>query len=403
MAHGHHTAHLDPPAKLRLPDGFGSIAIGMIVLGVLAFGYGLAADPIRAWKSYLIGFTFTALLGASGPFLVAALYLTRAGWGITLRRIPEAFGAWLLPAGALGLILAIGGAHTLYEWTDLELMASDPLLSAKAPFLNWPQMIISTIIAFGGIGGFAGWMAHNSRKQDKTGERSLTLLNARLASIFMVVFALGVSLIGINFIMSLHPHWFSTMWAVNIWSTMVQAGFALITIIALLLYRKRMLDGFLNENHIHDIGKLTFASTAFWAYIAFCQFLLMWYSNLPEEFLFWHARYVDGWGTYTLILPLFKFVIPFALMLPRAVKRGKGLIPICVWILAASVFEIYWWVAPAPAAHEHHFHPTLPWMELAVVIGFFGGFMLVVGKTLAKHNLVPLKDPRLNEALHHHQ
>jgi len=112
---------------------------------------------------------------------------------------------------------------------------------------------------------------------------------------------------------------------------------------------------------------------------------------------------VNSFGTLTVLLPIIKFIIPFLFLLPRGVKRGSGLMYMCIWILLATIYEIYWWVAPAPSAHEHHFLPSLPWMELAVILGFFGGFVLVVGKSLAKHNLIPIKDPRLHEALHHHQ
>jgi len=404
MGHGHHhDHHLEPPDKLKLPDGFLAVTLGLVVLGLLAFGYGLASDSIRAWKSFLMGFTFTTLLAASGPFFVSTLYLSRAGWASTIRRIPEAFGAWLIPAGVLGLILALGGATTLYEWTDVEEVAKDVILTHKAGYLNWTRMVITTPLIFALWAGFAWLMNRNSRTQDTTGDKALSRMNGRLAAIFLVVFALTLSIIGIDFLMSLHPHWFSTMWAVNIWATMAQSGFALMTLTALYIQRKGLLDGFLNENHVHDLGKLTFAATTFWAYIAFCQFLLMWYSNLPEEFIFWNTRYTHGWGTLTVLLPIIKFIIPFLFLLPRGVKRGSGLMYMCIWILLATIYEIYWWVAPAPSAHEHHFLPSLPWMELAVILGFFGGFVLVVGKSLAKHNLIPIKDPRLHEALHHHQ
>ncbi len=269
-------------------------------------------------------------------------------------------------------------------------------------------------------------MSRNSYKLDETGDGNLYRKNLTISAPFLILMSLGLTLLSVHYVMSLQPHWFSTMWTVNIWITGVQAGLALMTILAVWLSKKGSLRPFINENHIHDLGKLLFAATAFWMYIAFCQFLLMWYANLPEEAIFWNTRmswddpWSNPWTIVTIIMPFAKWVVPFFLLLPRAVKRGKFLVPISAWIIAFSVYEVWWWIAPAPtpAAHggsghgagvgeaaAHNGPPPLdfPWLEALVWLGFAGVFAMSVAWALSRWNIIPTKDPRLLESMQWHQ
>ena len=423
MSHAHHDfSHLEAPPKVTLPKSFYTVTGAMAAVGLVALllGFFVLHDPARTWKAYLIGYVFFTMVALSGPFFAATQYLTRAGWSPTIRRIPESFTPFLIPAAALGLIFCIGGIDAVYEWPHEKY--HDALITKKLPYLNTTGMIIRTIVAFAIWIGLGMWLFRNSIKQDEVGGKALSRLNGRIAPVFVMLMALALTTFSVDFVMSLHPHWFSTMWTVNIWVTMWQAGFCLATIIVLLLHRKGHLKAFINANHIHDMGKLVFALTAFWAYIAFCQFLLMWYANLPEEAIFWNARMHGGWEWYTLFMAVFKFIVPFFLLLPRAVKRGKGLMALCAWLIFMCAFEVYWWIVPAPspdlgggaAGHgagtgggaegAHHIvEPVLPWLEVLVFVGFAGLFAMVVGYTLTKINIIPVKDPRLHEALNHHQ
>jgi hypothetical protein len=163
------------------------------------------------------------------------------------------------------------------------------------------------------------------------------------------------------------------------------------------------LKGFLNENHLHSLGKMVFASTGFWAYIYFCQHMLIWYANLPEETVYFLKRTSNGWLPYILILPVLKFVVPFLLMLPREAKRNpRKLVPVAVLILFAQFWELYVMVAPAMGHGAEAAHAHLPIVELAATLGFLGLFTLVFGWSLARHDAVPLKDPALAECLDYH-
>jgi hypothetical protein len=427
MGHNHHHDHLEAPPKVQLPKQYFAIAIALMAVGALAFLGGLfAVDATRAWKGYLMGLLFATMIALFGPFFIATQYLARSGWSVTLRRIPEAFWPAMLPLGVLGTLFAVGGGVThVFEWPEL-LAQGDPILLKKAAYLNMPRMVVSTILGFAVWGGFGYIFSKNSQQQDETGSEALNKRNGFIAPIFLIFMSLAITTFSVDFIMALHPHWFSTMWAVNFWSSSFQAGLAFTVMVAFLLHRNGVARGFIGHDHIHDIGKLLFASTAFWAYIAFCQFMLMWYANLPEEASFWNARFdwnhpgEHPWTAYTIAMPLLKFVLPFFMLLPRAVKRGENpiLLPITILILVMAAYEVFWWVGPAPSPGAHgggahhgggaehaaaYAAPVLPWLELLILLGFFGIFLYAFGWAIQRANIVPIKDPRLHEALHHHQ
>jgi hypothetical protein len=160
------------------------------------------------------------------------------------------------------------------------------------------------------------------------------------------------------------------------------------------------LRGFLNDHHLHSLGKMLFAWTGFWAYIYFCQFMLIWYANIPEETVYFLRRSANGWLPYMLVLPVLKFVVPFLVLLPRTAKRTTGrLVSMAVLILVAQFWELYLMVAPALGHGGEPAHAQLPVIEFLVTLGFLGLFTLVFGWALARHDAVPLKDPSLAECL----
>jgi hypothetical protein len=200
--------------------------------------------------------------------------------------------------------------------------------------------------------------------------------------------------------MSLDPHWQSTMWAVYIFSMLLQAGLAVIALATVTVRRTGKFEGFVTDAHVHDLGKFVFAFTVFYAYIAFSQFLLIWYANLPEETPFFLKRFAHGWGEVSFALPFAKFFVPFLVLLPWKAKHAPAvLVPACVWILGMTFLELWWIVMP----NVLHHGPSFPWMEGLVASGFFGVFLAAFGWSLGRHELVPVNDPRLHEAVHHHE
>lgn len=403
MSHDHSHALPEAPGRLALPAPMMTVAafaaiVGFGVVGS-AFGRGQAQ---LGWSSYLIGAFFALGLGVFGAAWLAILYLARGAWSVTMRRIPEAMTAWLLPGGVLALAVGLG-AHSLYHWSHVESVKADPILLHKAPFLNMTMFWALT-------GGslllwvlFAAAFVRVSRKQDAEGGIGPTRTARALSAVFLVVFALTLSIVSFHLLMSLDAHWFSTMFAVLVFTDVVQTGTAFVAIVAGWLVLTGRLQGFLNENHLHSLGKMVFASTGFWAYIYFCQHMLIWYANIPEETVYFLKRASNGWLPYLLILPVLKFVVPFLVMLPRDAKRNpRKLLPMAALILFAQFWELYVMVGPAMGHGEHAAHGHLPLVELGATIGFLGLFTLVFGWTLARTEPVPLKDPALAECLDYH-
>ena len=402
MSHDHSHALPEPPGRLALPGAVQGLAVALVLVGGASLGWAFTTDATLAWSSYLIGAFFALGLGVFGAAWLAILYLARGAWSVTMRRVPEAMTAWLLPGGVLALAVGLG-AHSLYHWSHVEAVKADPILLAKAPFLNMTMFWALT-------GGslllwvlFAAAFVRVSRRQDAEGGIGPTRTARSLSAVFLVVFALTLSIVSFHLLMSLDAHWFSTMFAVLVFTDVIQTGTAFVAVVAAWLLLSGRLNGFLNENHLHSLGKMVFASTGFWAYIYFCQHMLIWYANIPEETVYFLKRSSNGWLPYILLLPVLKFVVPFLFMLPRDAKRNpRKLIPAAAVILFAQFWELYVMVGPAMGHGEHAAHGHLPLVELGATLGFLGLFVLVFGWALARHEPVPLKDPALAECLDYH-
>lgn len=408
---------IDEPKDLEVSSRFYLAAGAMALVGAVAFLGGLFAleDPRRAWNAYLIGFWFTFGLALAGPFLVATQYLSTANWYVSIRRIPEAFGTFLLPAFLLGLVL-LAGAHQIMPWMGLEdkdiAHHAVHIIELKTGFLNMTGLSLTTVLAPLVLLGLAYWLRRNSLAEDETGDPGYFRKNKVLSAIFLVFFAIGFSLMSWYWMLSLEPLWYASMWQVYNFAALFQTGLAVVTIVVLILYRSDVFGDLVGEHQIHSLGQLVFAFTVFYAYIAFSQFMLCWYANIPEEALFYIRRLggltpadePGGYGWFGALF-LLKFIAPFLILLPQEIKKNKGniLYYVC-WIIAVTqIYEIWYWVAFAPANPAPETDPTLyvPWLEILVVGGFIGLFMLVVGRSLSAANIVPIKDPFLHEVLEH--
>jgi hypothetical protein len=395
-------AALQPPPPIRFSVVTYVIAALAVAAGAGAFAWALTGGQADvAWGSYLIGAFYALSLGVFGIVWVSILYLSKAVWSVSTRRIPEAMGAWILPGGLLALGVIFGG-HYLYHWTDAAAMASDELLQHKQPFLNAQMfwMLVGGSIFLWLVLGFL--IGRNSRRQDETGQLSLSRANGKLSALFIVVFAVTFSVVSYYLLMSLEAHWFSTMYAVVTFTDMVQTGTAFVAVVTAGLILRGKLNGFVDENHLHSLAKMMFAATGFWAYIYFCQFMLIWYGNIPEEAIYFIRRWESGWLPYLMVLPFLKFVIPFVVMLPRANKRKPGrVMAMAILILFAQFWELF--ILVTPALHHGTKAAHAPWIEMVVTAGFLGAFFLVFALTLGRRVAVPVKDPRLQECLHYHQ
>jgi len=319
-----------------------------------------------------------------------------------MRRVPEAMSAWILPGGVLALLVILG-APSLYEWAHPDVVSANELLTHKAPFLNLRMFAILVGASVLVWTGFRALIVGASQRQDREGGIGATRTMRTASGAFLVVFAITFSISAFYFLLSLDAHWFSTMFAVLVFTDAAQTGTAFVTLVAALLVSAGALRGFLNDNHLHNIGKMLFAWTGFWAYIYFCQFMLIWYANIPEETAYFLRRASNGWLPFLLALPALKFAIPFLVMIPRDAKRTPGrLIPVAVLVMFAQFWELYLMVGPAVGEGEGAAQAHLPVVEFAGTIGFIGLFTLVFTWALSRCTPVPVKDPGLAAALHYH-
>ncbi|MEZ4655372.1 MAG: hypothetical protein R3E12_17725 [Candidatus Eisenbacteria bacterium] len=272
----------------------GRIALGIGVVGLAAaFGLGFAGgNPDRFYQAYLVSFLFFLSLGLGGLFFVVVNHLAGSTWSVVVRRLAEAVSAnlWLMALLVIPLLLGMG---RLYEWTHADVVAADPLLAGKSAYLNKTFFLIRTAIYFLVWIGFSQYFFRQSRRQDETGEVGITVTMEKVSAPAIILFAVTVTFAAFDYLMSLNPHWFSTIFGVYYFSGSMFAFFALPLIVLFCQHNGRLRD-VITPEHYHDMGKWMFAFTVFWAYIGFSQYMLIWYANIPEETVWFAARQHGG-------------------------------------------------------------------------------------------------------------
>jgi hypothetical protein len=288
------------------------------------------------------------------------------------------------------------GLRDLYPWAVPGAAEHDALLRWKAPYLNVPFFLIRAAIYFGSWSFIAFLYYRGSQSQDATGDPAVSTRLRRFAGPAIVVLALTQTFASIDWIMSLTPHWYSTMYGVYFFAGAFVGFIALLSVVAPAMRRAGLLEFVITPEHLHDIGKLLFAFMAFWAYIAFSQFLLIWYANLPEETIWYKVRLEGSWEAISLLLMAGHFGVPFFYLMGRDVKRRGWTLAIGgAWLLAMHFVDIYWLVMPA--LHPEGIRPSA--LDAAAFLAVGGCFVAAAGWLMRRQALVPVGDPRLAESL----
>jgi len=386
-------------ARLHVPAGSGLARLPLVacVVGLLgtAASVALGHGTRQLYFSWLVAFLFCLTLALGALFFVLVHFATKAGWGVAVRRLAENV-AGAIPVLALLFVPVLLGLHELYHWSHPEAVAADPLLQAKAPFLNTGFFGIRAVLYFVLWGGLGTLYLRASRRQDDSGDERITRGLTAIAGPALIAFALSVSLAAIDWIMSLDPHWYSTVFGVYVFSGCVVSFISLLVVLSAAIARAGGMRGVVTVEHFHDLGKLMFAFTVFWAYIAFAQFFLIWYANIPEETVWYLRRLDSGWLPVSILLAVGHFVVPFFFLMPRTIKRRTPLlVGGAVWMLAIHLIDLYWLVMPT--LHEDGPHVGL--LDLTTLLGVLGLFFATVGWLVTRQPLVPLRDPRLPESL----
>jgi len=367
-----------------------SALVGAVACAILG-----AANPKQFFFSWLVSFLFFLSLALGALFFVLIQYASQGGWGIVLRRIGETAFA-MLPVMAVLFLPLLLGLHDLYSWTVPGAAEHDALLRWKAPYLNVPFFLIRAALYFTIWCVIALLYYRGSRAQDATGDPGVSARLRRFAGPAIIVLAVTQTFASIDWIMSLTPHWYSTIFGVYFFSGSFVGFIALLSIVAPAMRRAGLLDTVITAEHLHDVGKLLFGFTAFWAYIAFSQFFLIWYANLPEETIWYKARLEGSWKTISILLMAGHFGIPFFYLMGRTVKRSDwALAAGGAWLLAMHFMDLYWQVMPT--LHPEGVRPSV--LDVAAFVSIGGFFVAAATWLMRRQALVPLRDPRLAESL----
>ncbi len=364
--------------------------------GIAAAIAGVIFAPERAWPGLLMGGFLLLTLGLSGIFFVATQYASGATWSVAFRRVPEAMSA-ALPYGAGILLFLLAFGSSLYPWAEAGSHAAG--FAFKRAWLSVPFWLVRAVGYFAIWIFFAAAITRASRRQDLDGELRHTHKANRLSVAFLVLFALTFWLASVDWIMSLEPMWFSTIFGVYNFAGMFSSGLAVIIILLYWLGRRPPLRDFVNEEHFHDLGKLLFGFTTFWMYIWFSQYMLIWYANIPEETSYYIVRTQGYWLPLFILNMLLNWAIPFAVLLSRGAKRDRSRLVKVAWVVVAGrVLDIYMLIVPATAGEV----PVAGLWEVAPLFAAGAIFLLAFLRALRQAPQAPHRDPFLHESLHYH-
>jgi hypothetical protein len=381
--------------SFRPPRTVVALCGGLAVLGGAALAAGMLSSSERAWLNLLLVSYLLLSLGLGGLVFIALQYVTGAGWSVGLRRVPEAMVA-IIPVAALGLGVVFLARPSLYPWagaTAGEAGAASPLRHA---WFNWPFFLARAAFYLACWIGLGFALVHTSRRQDRDGDPARSRTNVRLSAAFLVVFAVTFWLATQDWLMSLDGDWSSTMFAVYQFGGLLLGGLAAITLLAACL---RWLGPFRNVfvgEHVHDMGKLLFGFGNFWGYLWFCQSMLIWYVNNPEEAV-WYTRRLQWGGSALFHLNLIlNWAVPLVVLLPRAARQRVGVLAVVSAVLLAGRWlDVYLQVVPPSGGT-----PTagIAW-EIGLAAGAAGLFALVFFAALGRAAIIPVRDPFLSESL----
>lgn len=387
-------------AVAKRANTFGLIC-AVVGLGA-SFAGGLMGGDEHAhhqfYFSWLTAFAFFTTLSLGGLFFTILHHLVRASWSTSLRRVAENLSMNIILMAVASLVLVMGFGD-VYHWTHID-PATDPFFKVKEPYLNVQFFSIRAVVFFALWIGLAFFFRGNSVKQDGSKSEaeasSFNFKMRKLAPLSMLTFALTLTFFAFDWLMSLDPHWFSTMFGVYIFAGTAVSLFATLITAVLWLTRNEVVSSdALTVGVFHDAGKLMFGFVVFWTYITFSQYFLIWYANIPEEIGWFMHRAQGGWENIALLLAVGHFALPFWVIMSRHVKRNRFMLGLtAAWMLIMHFVDLYFIVMPT---HHHHLH--LHWLDLSTFVGLGGVFLMGFVYWSKRDAIIAHKDPQLTASM----
>jgi hypothetical protein len=389
--------HFEMPEPLRKIER-ASLIIG--VLGAIGCIIGGFVEPAQHFlRSYLIGYMFWlgVSLGCMGILMVA--HVTSAHWGFVIRRILEAASLNIFML-ALLFIPVLFGIPKLYSWAEPGAVSHDKLVQHLHPYLNTGMFVFRTILYFV-IWCLTAYLLNRwSWNQDEPPERDYRLRFQNLSAIGLVLYVFTMTFASIDWVMSLDPHWRSTIFGFYIETGQGLLAFCFGIVMMALLVNYRPLSEVITREHVHDLGKLMFAALILWAYMGFSQGLIYWSGNLPDEISWYINRTHGAWWLVGMVLIFGHFFVPFFILLGQDIKRRPGVIAVlALWLMLMRWVDLYWLIVPNFADTKGIFN--FSWVNIASTLGIGGLWMVLFFFNLRAHPLLPLHDPTLHDLLEH--
>jgi len=366
---------------------------------------GFVVDRDQFFRAWLIAFLLFLGISLGSMALMMIQHLSGGQWGV-FRRIFEA-SSRTLPLLAVLFLPIVFGMTSLYPWTHGDLVAGDEIMQHKAPYLNTGFFLVRAAFYFAGWIAVAFTLNKWSKRQDE-GETKVNTSIQRLSGFGIVFYALTVTFAGIDWIMSINPHWYSTLFGFLMMGGQGLSALTFTIVISHYLSRRPPMSDLIKPNHFHDLGKLSLAFTMLWAYFNFSQFLLTYAANLVEEVPYFLARMDHGWQYVAIFLIVFHFFVPFFMLLSRDNKRASSrLVMIAAWILFVRYVDIFMLVTPEFGAEgnlhmvhgDHANHFFVHWLDVAAPMAIGGAWVWMFAGQLLQRPMLAFRDPYLRESL----
>jgi len=388
---------LEQTADIAIPELAGlqrrALTIGAAA-GVVSL-VGLFVNLDQFLQSYLMAFMFCLGITLGCMALGMVHQLSGGAWGVVLRR-PIGAASRVLPILTVLFLPIVLGRHHLYIWTHADVVAHDESLQHKALYLNTPFWLIRAAFYFLVWNTLAFFLNRWSLEQDRTGDPWIARRMQRMSGGGLVLYGVTITFASFDWLMSLEPHWFSTIYGMIIIAGQGLAALAFLLVVIVWLRGRPPLDAIIADDHLHDVSNLTLAFVMLWAYFSFSQYLIIWAGNLPLEIGWYQHRLAGSWRAVGILLMLFHFALPFVLLLSRVVKRSGRLIArVAIGILIVRVVELFWLIAP-----EFHWDGVVvSWLDLVLPVAMFGLWTAAFVWQLRGRAILPVHDPQFDEAL----
>lgn len=376
-----------------------ALIVGVIGVAVCALGAFFNLDQF--FRSYLVGYVFWAGIALGCLAILMVQHMSGGAWGLVIRRLLEA-ATRTFPLLAVLFLPVAFGVRSIYIWAQpIHANAPEALkhaLAHKAPYLNVPFFLGRAVFYFAAWILMAYFLNKWSLEQDRTKHRPITTKLQGLSAPGLVLYGLTVTFASIDWLMSLEPQWFSTIYGILVMGGQGLSAMAFIIAVAVLLMRYKPLSDVIKPSHMHDLGKLMLAFLMLWAYFSFSQFLIIWAGNLPEEIPWYVRRLQTSWKWVGLAIVVLQFALPFVLLLSRDLKRNaRTLVVVAASIIVMRFVDLIWMTGPE--FHEGAF--WIHWMDVVMPIGLGGLWLAFFVHQLKARPLLPIGDPEFEQVLPH--